>query len=146
MKSILKLVSVVGLLCATGCATVPSPTRTAFFTTIGYGMGWRKDASATAVFTLSIHSDAPDVMYIEGVLPNPTQPGGKDVIRKEVKKSDGTVRFEGPRVSGWKDRVVYTYVARVYADPNYTKLLATHIQKVRCFKPTEAMLSLLKPS
>jgi hypothetical protein len=83
-------------------------------------------------------------MYIEVTLPDPSADTGQESIRKEIKKADGTVTFEGKRVLGWQNGAEYTYVARIYSDPEYKTLIGIHAQPMRCVKPPESILSRLK--
>jgi hypothetical protein len=119
-----------------GCATVPSATKSPYLITDGAGVNWtRGDNTMSAFIDLVAQPSAPDVMYLEVVFPDPSQPGGQEVVRKEYKKADGRLRVDGSKRSGWQDRKTYTYIVRVYADSDYKTLLGVHEQRSVYYDP-----------
>lgn len=114
---------------------VPRPAKTEFFESIFAGQAWRRDGAAGASFVGKIEPTAPDVMYVEAVLPNAGAPESPFVLRKRVLKTEGTVLFTGPHIYGWKPGTYYSFTLRVYADPQYSRLLGTHEQQELCTEP-----------
>jgi len=134
MKTILNIACAVALLC--GCATVPTLTKSSYLVTENVGETIQLHGhTANAFIDLFAQAAAPDLMYLEAVLPDPSRPGVQEVIRKEFKKADGKLHIDGSEVSGWESGTTYTYVVRVYADSAYKTLLGTHVQRSLYFEP-----------
>lgn len=124
-------------------AAPPKPTTSPFFQSEIAGMSWRADGSGAALFLLSIPDSAPEVMYVEALLPNPDEPKRPEVIRKKVVKKDGRASFEGPVHAKWRS-ATYTYLLKVFSDDEYTKLLGQHVQPTQIMRPPARVLRQLR--
>src|ERR1043166_7063645 len=123
MKTMLGLS--LSLAIASGCTTVPDSTKSSFLSTYTAGFRYKNGDPIYGVpfLWLDPQPSAPDIMYVEVTFPDPSQPNGHEVLRKEIKKAEGSAKFEGTRRSGWKTGTIYEFVAKVYSDPSYTTLL-----------------------
>jgi hypothetical protein len=132
------------LVLASGCTTIPAPTKSAFFYTYTGGLRYNNGDpnSAAAFLSLKPEPEAPDFMYVEVVLLDPSQSNGQEVLRREIKKADGVAEFEGTRRSGWTTNTTYKFIAKVYSDSSCKILLGVHEQLV--LSPSESVLQRIK--
>jgi hypothetical protein len=134
MRAILELV--IALAVVETCIAVPSATKSKYLITDGAGVSWKRGVDTMNAFIdLRAQPVAPDVMYLEAVFPDPSRPGGQELVRTEFRKADGRVHIEGSQLSGWRNRKTYTYLIRVYTDSAYKEMLGVHEQQSVFYDP-----------
>jgi hypothetical protein len=144
MKHRLHLWLLLPLLVAACSTTPPVAEQSRYFKSNAAGLGWYRNGEASAVFALTILPAAPDELYVEAVLANPLDPASPTRIRRQVSRADGSVTFEGPRTTGWRNGARYRFSLLIYEDPQYTRMIGRHDQELLVQRPPESMLRQLR--
>jgi len=121
--------------CLVGCSSIPKPVTSKFFRSEFAGHGWKRNGSATSIMEVAFVPSAPATMFVEAILPNPSDPKNPVVLRKFVSRSQRDLGFEGPPMTGWRNGDRYVYTLKIYSDADYSHLLDTHNQIMVSLRP-----------
>ena len=126
-----------GLLLAS-CSTMPDPAKSKYVTTEGAGFGMGQSELFYGI-TYTLNQQFSEKVYITIEFENPSNPSSPFIVKKYIPVGVTSFPNESPKFRTIRNNTNYSVVLRLYRDPNYTQLFATHTDQVRFSVPPEIM-------
>ena len=132
------ILSLIACLVLAACSTMPDPAKSKYVTTEGAGFGIN-DGEVFYGITYTLNQTFADRVYISIEFENPSNPSQPYNIKKYIPVGISSFSNESPKFNAIRNNTNYKIVLKLYRDPEYTKLFATHIDHVRFSVPNELM-------